>query len=107
MDMVTRQRTALLAITLLLGMLVSAHADVEQNEPARGETSATNERQEESDERKNAKGRDDEKEKEEEDEEEAMSESKKDAVEQDETYTRLPVQTRINPNQNVDLPQDI
>lgn len=103
MDMVTRQRTALLAITLLLGMVVSAHADVEQNETARGETSATNERQEESDERTNAKGRDDEQE----EEEEAMSESKEDAVEQDETYTRLPVQTRINPNQNVDLPQDI
>lgn len=103
MDMVTRQKAILLAITILLGMVVLAHAEVEENEPERDEASVTSERQEDSDERTNGKEKDDEQE----EEAEAMSESKKDAAEQEETYTRLPVQTRINPNQNVALPQDI
>lgn len=103
MDLVTRQRTAFIAITLLLGVVVLLHADVEEKEPARDEASITNERPEDSDQPTNDKGSDDEQE----EQEERMNEDKSDAAEQDETYTRLPVQTRINPNQNVALPQDI
>ena len=103
MDLVNRSRIIVLIFIALLCTALLGDTEPEENDSGVEDAPIVEEKQSESEER----SQDDEKDEPQVDEEQSMTDKEDADSETSETYTRLPVKTRINPNQNVALPQDI
>lgn len=101
--MVSRLRAIIAASTFLLCVAVLGETEPEESEPTREKSSMADEKQSESENQPEDGAKSDAKV----DDEPSLNDKETTDSEASETYTRLPVQTRINPNQNVALPQDI
>lgn len=103
MDLVNRSRIVVLIFITLWCTAVLGEKEPEEIDSASEEASIVEEKQPETEER----SPDDEKDEPQVNEDQSMTDKEDTDTETSETYTRLPVKTRINPNQNVALPQDI
>ncbi len=101
--MVSSLRIFFATCIVLLCIAVFGETEPEENEPAGEEASTAEEKQSDSE----SQSRDGEESDSQVDEQPKVNDSEDTDSKPNETYTRLPVQTRINPNQNVALPQDI
>lgn len=101
MDLVRKFCACLTGGVALFGFTVFAQAETEENESETDEPMVVDE-QLDSDESENVEAENTSPT----EEVSSNDEETKESV-PSQTYTRLPVQTQINPNKNVDLPQDI
>lgn len=103
MDMVNKFRAISGLCVLLVGLVAVGETETDETDPTREEAPIVNESPKNSDEGVKSAVLEELKE-----EQEVASDNETETdSEQTKPYTRLPVRTRINPNQNVDLPQDI
>lgn len=101
--MVSRLRIIFATCIVLFCIAVFGETEPKENEPVSEETSVAEEKQSDSE----NQSQDSEESDSQIDEQPAVNDTEGTDSEPNETYTRLPVQSRINPNQNVALPQDI
>ncbi|MCY3885129.1 MAG: hypothetical protein OXG24_09490 [Gammaproteobacteria bacterium] len=103
MDLVSKFRAIMFVCVTLVSLAALGETETPEAESSNDEAQEANEAQADSEDRVIDEKLDEVK-----DEEGASSDTEKSTDSaQSEPYTRLPVQSRIGPNQNVDLPQDI